>query len=129
MTAIFNVAVFVAVALYVSALAGNPVREVPILLLYTLCCTAFCLLLKQVFVSVRAYTAIIPLVAVVLIAVCPVFFNFKQLLPLQLVLPPTYYVNALYDVRYCGYMVAYTVACLLVCAVLHSFRTVLKRIR
>ena len=119
-TATVNVSLVLLLSLCFSSLAGNILREIGALLLYSLCCGAFCLLLKGIFPGIRAYAAIVPLMTVVLIGVCPVFFDFRKWGFFQLLLPPTYYINGMYDSRYMLYMLAYIPVCLDLCRILQA---------
>ena len=78
LTAVLNLSVVLTVSLWLSSLAGNLFREAAIVLLYAVCCTSFGLLLRRICASLRAYAALIPLLTVVGIGVCPVFFDFKK---------------------------------------------------
>ena len=128
-TAVINVCAVLLLSLLLSSLMGNALKEIVALLLYTLCCSAFCLFLKQIFSSLRTYSAIIPLLTVVLIGICPVFFDFRSLTFLQLLFPPTYYVNSLYNSYYLIYMVIYTVICLALSFGLKTIKAALKSIK
>jgi len=121
-TAVINVAAVIALSLYLSSLAANILKEIVILLLFTLCVSSFCLLLGCIFKNINVYAALIPLVTVVFIGVCPVFFDFKNTVAIQLLLPPTYYVNAVYDNRYFVYMVIYTAICLLIAYIIQKIK-------
>ena len=110
--AVLNVTVVMALSLFISGLYAGILRELVCIVLYALTCSAFCLLLKQIFKSIRAYSAVIPLGIILMIAICPVFFDFRSLYIFQHLLPPTYFVNAAYDVKYLLYMPLFSVACL-----------------
>jgi len=112
MTAGVNVSVVVLVALVVSGLGGNVCAEIGALLIYCLCCSSFCLLLKTVFSSIRLYGALIPLATVVVTGLCPVFVDFRKWQALQLIFPPTYYINSSYDGVYFLYGIVYAFLCL-----------------
>lgn len=115
LTAILNVSAVVLLSLCLAGLAGNVFSEILSLLLYAICCAAFCLCLGQILTSIRTYTAIIPLLAVVLIGVCPIFFDFKGISEMQMIFPSTYYVKAVYDRGYLVYMLGYAVVlCVLI---------------
>ena len=92
--------------------------------LYSVCCTVFCLLVKRIFGSIKLYGAIIPLFIVIMIAVCPIFFDFRSFLGVQLIFPPTYYVNAAYDSKYLLYMVAYSVFGIILCFLLDALQKI-----
>ena len=118
MIAVLNVAVMVLISLFAAGLATTVLRELLSLILYSFCCAAFCLLLKQLVGSIKLFGSIIPLVVIITIALCPVFFDFRGLLSLQLLLPPTYYINSVYSNMYFAYMPLYAVVCLIATFVL-----------
>ena len=126
-TAALNISVVVFLSLLFSGLTVNLLREVAALILYSLCCAAFCLVLKQIFANIWSYAAIVPLVAVVMLAVCPVFYDFRTAYIWQHLLPPTYYVNAGYDSKYLLYMLGYIPGCLGAAFVLSQVRRLLRR--
>ena len=107
-----NVSVVVLLALLVSGLVANVFVELAALFLYCLCSAGFCLLLKAVFPTISSYSAIIPLLTVLVTGICPVFIDFRKWEILQLVFPPTYYINGLYDGRYFLYGIIYIPVCL-----------------
>ena len=126
-TATLNISIILLLSLAFSGLSGNLLREMGALLLYSLCCGAFCILLKQIFTVIRTYAAIVPLVAVVTLGLCPVFFDFRKWSAVQHLLPPTYYINASYDSNYALYMLGYIPACLAVAFLLSQLRKLLRR--
>ena len=110
--AVLNVSAVTLPALLVGGVAVFWAREVAILLLYAVCCAAFCLLVMRLCRSIRTLAAVLPMLIVAMIALCPVFFDLRNLGWLQLLFPPTYFVNAAYDGRYLLYMAGYTALCL-----------------
>lgn len=106
--AVLNVATVMLAALYADRLGGAVLREVAALLLYALCCSIYCMLLQQLTGSMKVLCSLTPLLIVVMIAVCPVFFDLRSLAPLGLLFPPTYYLRAIYSNRYFLYMALYT---------------------
>ena len=107
--AVLNMAFFVFISLFLSQQTGVIFKEVLSILLYSLCVSSFCLLLKQILGNIRLYASFIVLMIVIMIAVCPVFFDFRSILWIQLLFPPTYYVNVLYDNIYLLYMAIYAI--------------------
>lgn len=108
-----NVSVVMLVSLYASGLSISLTREVIVLLLFVISCTLFCMLLQQLTGSIPVLCSLVPLLAVVMIAVCPIFFDFKSLAWLQLIFPPTYYIRAVYSNDFLLYMAVY-ILCLAV---------------
>ncbi len=126
LTAVVNISVVLLLSLSLASLSTGFFKEVIILLLYAVSCTAFCLLLGSIFKKLNTYSAIIPLLTVVFIGICPVFFDFRILHSLQILFPPTYYVNSVYADRYLLYMVIYSAICLVLTFVINF---VSKRMR
>jgi ABC-2 type transport system permease protein len=127
-TAVINVAVVAAISLFFSSLAGPLWRELILLVLYTLCCASFCLFLRQIFSGLSLYSATIPLVAVGLIGICPVFFDFRHLWFLQILFPPTHYINSSYDNKSLLNMLLFTAAYLLLSLILKGLKVSLRRL-
>lgn len=97
------------ICLAVSGLAGKIWVELAVLLLYSLCCSAFAMAMRQVFSSLRTLGTMLPLILVVSMVVCPVFFDIGTMRQIQYTLPPTYYINSVFNSRYLLYMLAYTI--------------------
>lgn len=106
--ALLNLAVVVLVALFIVGLAVGVLKELLGIVLYSICCALFCLLLKELARSIRAYSVILPLLAIAMCAICPVFFDFKKFALLAHLFPPTYYTNLLYNSLYLLYMPLYS---------------------
>ena len=103
-----------AVVLAALALAGQTVgflRELSNAVLYSLCCAAFSMLLRRLSGSARILGTLLPLLVVVMLVVCPVFFDLGSLRSFQYLLPPTYFINAAYNAKYLLYMAGYTGIC------------------
>ena len=110
--AVGNVLLVALVTLVITGLAENIFLELAVLVLFTLCTAAFCMLLGSVLNSVKALGAALPILSVVMLLVCPVFLDLAQLRIFQLLLPPTYYITAIYNPQYLGYMAIYTTVCI-----------------
>lgn len=111
LVALVNVAAVVLAALALSGQTGVWYKEIIISLLYCLCCAGFCMMLRRLCGSVRVLGTLLPLLVVAMLLICPVFFDLGKLRSLQYLLPPTYYINALYSHKYSLYMVLYTGTC------------------
>lgn len=108
LVALCNVGVVALAALALTGLSERLWQELPVLILYPVCVAAFCMMLRALFGSIRGLGSLLPLLIVVMILVCPVFFDLGKLRLLQFLLPPTYYVNAVYNPMYLLYMALYT---------------------
>lgn len=106
--AVMAVAVTASLSLQASGLWGVWYREVLSMLLYAVCCVWFAVLLRRLIARTHLFAALVPLVAVGMLALCPVFFEMKKTLWLQLLFPPTYYLYAVHNDRFLWYMAAYT---------------------
>lgn len=124
MVSSLNMCVIAFTTLLLIGMAGNLLSELVVLVLYSLCTAVFAMLLRRVLGTIRAIGTALPLLIVAMLLLCPVFFDLGVLRPYQFLLPPTYYINAVYNEVYLLYMVAYTLICSLLYLVLGK---VLKR--
>ena len=111
LVAVVQLGIVALVCLMVCRLSPNLLLELATLALYSLCVTAFSMLIGRLFPSIKALAVAFPVLAVVMLVVCPVFFDLGKLRIVQYLLPPTYYINAVYQPAYLGYMALYTAAC------------------
>jgi ABC-2 type transport system permease protein len=110
--AVINVAAVSFVSMKLSGVSASLLYELASAFLYTACVSGFCLLVLTLLRTNELIgSAILPL-SVVMIAVCPVFFDFRAFIAVQLMFPPTYYVNAVYDPAYLAYMLVYFGVCI-----------------
>lgn len=109
--AIGNVLLVSLLTLLLTGLWGNIGLELAVLVMYTLCCAAFCMLLGSVLGSVKLLGAALPILSAVTLVVCPVFLDVAKLRLVQLLLPPTYYITAIHNPWYLAYMAIFTALC------------------
>ncbi len=100
LTAVSLLSIAVLFALFISGIATSFVTELLLMLLYMLAVALFCMALKQLCVSVHILGAVIPAVMLISVALCPVFFNVSGAEILQYLLPPYYYLSAVYDASF-----------------------------
>lgn len=109
-------------ALTLSGMAVLTLRELAVTGLYVLCCGSFSMLLRTIFPKNEQLGATLTALSVAMVGICPVFFDLAQLRPLQLLLPPTYYIRGLHSNAWLGGMVLYTLTCLLLTLPKHLFK-------
>lgn len=108
----------VAVAVIALALAGQAQeigREIAVAALFSLCVAAFSMAVRRLSGGIRGLAMVTPLLVVVMLVVCPVFFDLGAMRQLQYAFPPTYFVNGAYSLRFLGLMALYTLALLGLC--------------
>lgn len=120
-----NVSAVVLIALYFIGSAVHIGRELAILLLYCLCTALFCMVLRRLVGGLRGLGMLLPLLTVVMLVVCPVFFDLGALRQAQYLFPPTYYINAAYNDKFLLYMPLYAVG---LTAVYYLLGKLLKRV-
>ena len=116
-------------ALLISGQSGALLPECLCALLYSLTVALFCMVMRRLLGSIRALGAALPIMVVAMLLICPVFFDLGALRGIQLLLPPAYYINGVFDSRYLLYMIPYMVLCSGVCFAadwLHLQQTGLK---
>ncbi len=107
----WNICIVALITLCLCGLAKNLLLELVILLLYGLCCAVFSMLLRRLLPSISGIGTLIPLLIVAMLVICPVFFDLGKLRLVQLIFPPTYYVNAAYNPLYLLYMLGHILVC------------------
>ena len=67
---------------------------------FLFCCLGFSMLLSTLLSHRNAMAVALPVIAVAMLAVCPIFFDLGFLRRFQLLFPPTYFLRGLYQPRY-----------------------------
>lgn len=119
-----NVSAITLLALVILGLSVDVGREMLIMVVYAMSVISFSMLVRVCCGSLRGLGTAMVLLVVLMIAVCPVFYDFAALRSVQLLLPPTYFVNAAYNDTYFCYMLVYTGICLVLST---GFRVLFKR--
>lgn len=83
--------------------------EILLMLLYLLAVTGFCDVVRRLCGGIVKLGALIPVLLIVMLAVCPIFMKAPDLKPVQFLLPPYYYLNAVHNINYLVGMVIYIV--------------------
>ena len=83
--------------------------ELGLMGLYLLMVTGFSDVVRRLAGKPVRLGALIPLLSLVMLAVCPIFMGAPNIKWIQLLLPPFYYLNALHKVNYQWGMVVYIV--------------------
>lgn len=99
-------------------------KELLTMILYIICVVSFSMLTRVIFGGLRGIGTAMVLLVVLMIAICPVFYDFAVLRAAQLFFPPTYYVNAVFNVDYMILMPIYSIICLMLTALI---RWIFKR--
>lgn len=108
---VVNVGVVVLLTLTLSKLGGDLGKEILVLLFYCGCVVSFCMLLRRLLGSLRLLAGVTPLLVVAMLVLCPVFLDLGSLRTVQYLLPPTYYINAMYATHWLLAMPVYTLCC------------------
>lgn len=108
--AVLNVGIVVLIALVTMGLSQNIFLELITLVVSVLCVASFSMMIRSLIGSVRYIGAILPLLIIAMLLVCPVFLDFGAFRPWQLLLPPTYFINAPYNTAYLLYGLLYCLA-------------------
>lgn len=106
--ALGNIMAVVLIAIFAADLHVSIFRELLVSALYVLCCAAFGQLVRIICRTGQCIGMVMPILAIVMLVVCPVFISLPGLKPLQMLFPPTYYLNAIYNNTYLVYFVFYT---------------------
>lgn len=95
-------------ALFITGNTGQAGWEILIMAVFLSDCTLFCSLLKRILRSSKIMGALIPLLLLGMLVLCPIFFSYRGLRMIQLLLPPYYYLNAVHNGGYLSGMLLHT---------------------
>ena len=107
MIAVGNVAVVALIAMVLAGLTGSILRELLALVMYVITVSLFCMVVRRLCGKITAVGVMLPLLVVVMLVVCPVFFDLGMMRTAQYIFPPTYYINAMASNRALLYMGVY----------------------
>ncbi len=110
---IVDVGAVLVFSLYFAGVTVNIYREIGVMLLFALASALFCIAIERLCPKLGVLCAITPIMIIGMIVVCPVFFNFGFLRPLQVLCPPYYYLNGVFNITIVWQMLVY-IAVLLV---------------
>lgn len=124
-----NILTFVTAALLITGWNVRIGAELLICILFGISCALFGMLLRSVFGGRRGLAVFLPVLVIVMLAVCPIFFDVGSVRKIQLLLPPTYYINSAYNSRYLIYLVIYDIILLVVCTLLNWLKLYVRKLR
>ena len=108
--ALLPFALAVLLALRAANLLTGWAREIGLVLLYCAAIAAFCELLRKLCRSETRLGALLPALLAAMLALCPVFLDWKAMEPVGRLFPPYYYLKGIYSGRYVWQLLGYTVA-------------------
>ena len=92
--------------------------ELLLLLLFVPCVSLFAMVLRRILPSMQALGIATPLLIVVTLCACPVFFDLALPHTVGLLLPPCYFIRGAYDGIFIGYMAFHCIICAGICYLL-----------
>lgn len=96
LAAMMPTAVVVLSALFLTGDFTGAGKELLLMALYLADCMVFCNLVRKIAGSAQRLGACIPILLLGMFVLCPVFFTIRRLKLVQYLLPPFYYLNAVY---------------------------------
>ena len=99
----------VILAIFISGISTGILNEIITMVLYIFASTAFCLCFCVIYKSYGKLGATIPALIILMLVLSPVFFDVGVLLPVKMLLPSYYYLNAVYNVEFVFLMAIYSV--------------------
>lgn len=105
--AVLNLSAIALASLMIMGASVSVGRELLLTACYGFMATLFCMTMRRILGSITAIGTAMPLLVVVMLVICPVFFDLGPLRILQYLCPPTYYINAVNSNRYLLLMFGY----------------------
>ena len=106
--ALLNLSVFVIFTFFIVGINLNFFREVILIVFYCVSVTIFSLLIKELFSNKKILVMLIPFLSLLMIGICPIFFDLSFLKIFQLIFPPTYYLKGIYETSFFFYMICFS---------------------
>lgn len=100
-------AVFATLALWLGGVYTDFVSETVSMLLFVLTANVCCLFVGSLCHTPGKLSMILPVLLVLSVVLCPVFFEIPGLTPIQMLLPSYAYLYAVDDLSWCGVMLLY----------------------
>lgn len=119
LTALLGGGTVVLLTFYATGLAQG-VNEILRMLIFVISSCCFCSIIRKLTPGLKSLATAIPVIMLVMLAVCPVFVYLRQLKPMQLVMPPFYYLMADNNPRYLTYFAVYSLVTIAVDVLLGS---------
>lgn len=92
--AALNAAVMALLSLLIAGLFTVPWAEIAFMVLYVLMCSVFGVFIGELFGSVSMIGALLPVITLLTLVLCPVFINVRGFGFIQMLLPAYHYLNA-----------------------------------
>ncbi len=118
MVSAWNIMAVVLFALVLSGLSVNIFLELALFVLYSICCSIFGMLLRLIFGGGKWLAVWLPVISLLMLVICPVFFDAAAMQKLQFAFPPTYYITGAYNYSYLTYCLCYTGGLFLLCGII-----------
>ncbi len=122
----FTVALYIGIAvlaaLYFSGLFTNPGYEITALLLFICASMGFCSLCQRILKHPHRIGVAMVVCMLLMLVLCPIFFNVKKVRLLQYLLPAHYYLCAVHNTVYLKYMLVYSCVVFILDGILELFQ-------
>lgn len=105
---VLNIAFVALVAMLFAGVSVSLGREVLLHILFTVSVAAFAMTIRRLCGKLSVVGTALPLLVVLMLVICPIFFDLRALRQAQYLFPPTYYINAAYSDRYMFLMILYS---------------------
>ena len=109
LTSVLYMAFAVLISLIVSGLTGPWWAELLLFFLLCIGCTLFGTLLGRLTGGRQVTAALLPVLLVLMLAICPIFYHLPDLRYFQFLFPATFYITGVHHYAYIGYFFLYDI--------------------
>jgi ABC-2 type transport system permease protein len=96
--------------------------ELLLLVLLQIMIALFCTAIGLLVDRIEAIGIMIPIMTLLMVALCPIFINIRRFWVIQSIMPPYLYLKALHGTNYLKFMLLYLLGGVVVCAVLNRMK-------
>ncbi len=122
LVSVINQAIVMLISLKLCGLFTTWSAELLYILQYILLCTAFCVVFGGLVDNISAMSAVLPIISMLMIVLCPVFLNTQKMKFLQILMPPYYYLSAFRNAEFLMYGFLYILGAGVIYAILRHIK-------
>lgn len=104
---VVSISLAVSASLLIAGVYEGFLRETLSIIVLALSTSTFCMLVRILSKKLRTLSILLPLLVIIMITMCPVFFSFKVARLLKFLFPPTYYLSSISSPVYLLYGLIY----------------------
>lgn len=110
------------ISMCLAGFSQNILWEIFVIFVFSICASVFCTLICLSFKNVTLAGALIPPFIILMLVMCPIFFNVKFVVWPKYLLPPYYYLMGIHNPEYNFYCIIYSLVLMTITGLICRFK-------